>query len=71
MDGITYGSTADDMLHCTERIINRMKRVIFWRTCSVCKAIGKFINDGLINKPEINDEHFSDKHFTFVISSVK
>jgi hypothetical protein len=49
------------MLNRTEGITNEIKLVFFWRACSVCKAIDKFINDGLTNTPKITNERFSDR----------
>ena len=37
-DVITYGSPVGEMLNCTERITNKIKRVIFfWCVFSICK----------------------------------
>jgi hypothetical protein len=58
-DEITYDSPIGDMLNCTEGIANEIKWYFFLRTCLVCKAIGKFINEGLTDRPEITDKHFS------------
>jgi hypothetical protein len=69
---ITYDSHVGNILNSKERITNGLKRVIvFWCAWSVCKAIIKFLNDELTDRPEFIDDHFFSGFFPFVISSVK
>jgi len=69
---ITYDSHVGNILNSKERITNGLKWVIvFWCAWSVCKAIIKFFNDELIDRPEFIDDHFFSGFFPFVISSVK
>jgi len=58
-DGVTYGYLISDILNIIEGITDGLKHVIFfWRACPVYKVIGKFINDELINRPEITISKF-------------
>jgi hypothetical protein len=41
------------MLNSTERITYRIKLVFFFSVCSVCKAIGKVINDELTENQKL------------------
>jgi hypothetical protein len=69
--GIIYGSSVDDVLNCIEEITDRIKRVIFFLTSySFYKVIGKFMNNGLIDKQKIIDKFFFNNYFLFMILSV-
>ena len=52
-DRITYNYLVRDMLNSTERITYRMKLVFFFSVYSVCKAIGKVINDELTENQKL------------------
>jgi hypothetical protein len=52
-DRITYNYLVSDMLNSTERITYRIKLVFFFSVCSVCKAIGKVINDELTENQKL------------------